>query len=594
MRKLLAFALSLCMVASMLCITVFAEDIPSEEVPPAAGTVIRVSGLKADGAKTEIVQEYTNHAVGWEAAIDLARSSKEMKAKGFIRVVVDLYADWTAVKGEFCNSGDGFNWDAIYFPADVRVTVNMNGHTIDRGIRDAYQYNGEVMYIDENADVIINNGTITGGYSCNGAGGIHINDDAKVTLNNVNVERNKVQDDDGGGIALYDGATLIMNGGSISNNDITRTDAFGAAGPMYGGGIYAEDSTVVLKSVTIANNYCADNGTYGSAIGARESSVSMERCSVFDNDLGMKNAKGKIWTSPFLICTEDSTLTIKSTTFRHNGGRGKNGSWSAAISFEPYAVLGLYDSELVMSDGCKFTDNIYTYAIALYNTKITISDTDFTGNKSMAIYESDDIAYGSTVSRCKFSRGTPTEYYKDTFQFNGNSNIQFTECDFGDATALGFDLGSIALLQGEATEGETTPAETPESEPTEGETTPAEAPESEPIEGETTPAEAPESEPIEGETIPSEAAPVETTEDETTPPETVELETINTEISFLENPEGLIIPPEDATPSKVGSMVGNGSLSMLISLAALAVSVVCLGFTFTIYKKISVKSEDNK
>ena len=165
-------------------------------------------------------------------------------------------------------------------------------------------------------------------------------------------------------------------------------------------------------------------------------------------------------------------------------------------SFEPYAVLGLYNSELVMSDGCKFTDNISTYAVALYNTKITVSDTDFVDDKTMAIYESDDSAYGSAVSRCKFSRGTPTEYYKDTFQFNGNSNIQFTECDFGDATALGFDLGSIALLQGKTTE--------------------------------------------------------------------------------------------------VGSMVGNGSLSMLISLAALAVSVVCLGVTLTIYKKISVKSEDNK
>ena len=496
MRKLFAFVLALCMVVPMLCITAYAEEIPSEEVPPAAGTVIRVSGLKADEEKPEIVQEYTNHAVGWEAAIDLARSSKEMKARGFIRVVVDLYADWTAVKGEFCNSGDGFNWDAIYFPVDVRVTVNMNGHTIDRGIRDAYQYNGEVMYIDEDADVIINNGTITGGYSCNGAGGIHVNDDAKVTLNNVNVVRNKVQDDDGGAIALYDGATLIMNGGSISNNDITRGDTLGAAGPMYGGGIYAEDSTVVLKSVTIANNYCSDNSTYGSAIGARESSVSMERCIVSDNDLGMKNSKGKIWTSPFLICTEDSTLTIKATTFRHNGGRGRDGSWTAATSFEPYAVLGLYNSELVMSDGCKFTDNISTYAIALYNTKITVSDTDFADDKTMAIYESDESAYGSTVSRCKFSKGTPTEYYKDTFHFNGNSNIQFTECDFGDATALGFDLGSIALLQGKTTE--------------------------------------------------------------------------------------------------VGSMVGNGSLSMLISLAALAVSVVCLGVTLTIYKKISVKSEDNK
>ena len=48
------------------------------------------------------------------------------------------------------------------------------------------------MYIDEDADVIINDGTIKGGYSCNGAGGIHINDNANVTfesMKNIRIAR---------------------------------------------------------------------------------------------------------------------------------------------------------------------------------------------------------------------------------------------------------------------------------------------------------------------------------------------------------------------------------------------------------------------
>ena len=40
------------------------------------------------------------------------------------RVVVDLYADWTADGGEFTDdffNGAGFDWDAIYFPENVSV-----------------------------------------------------------------------------------------------------------------------------------------------------------------------------------------------------------------------------------------------------------------------------------------------------------------------------------------------------------------------------------------------------------------------------------------------------------------------------------------
>jgi hypothetical protein len=67
-------------------------------------------------------------------------------------------------------------------------------------------------------------GTITGGFSCNGAGGIHINDDARVTLNNVCLIGNTVEDDKGSAIAIYDDAELTMNGGCMSNNSFAKVE----------------------------------------------------------------------------------------------------------------------------------------------------------------------------------------------------------------------------------------------------------------------------------------------------------------------------------------------------------------------------------
>lgn len=77
--------------------------------------------------------------------------------KGYKYIVVDLLDNWNAKGGEFTSdyfNGPGFNWDALYIPDDAKVILNMNGFTINRGLKD-WQYNGEVMYVDENAEIII-------------------------------------------------------------------------------------------------------------------------------------------------------------------------------------------------------------------------------------------------------------------------------------------------------------------------------------------------------------------------------------------------------------------------------------------------------
>ena len=418
MKKFILFLLSVCVLATALCVSAFAAEAPASDV------VVRVSALKKDGT-TVVLNDYKSHVEGWSAAMTLADNKTEMKNNDYDRVIVDIYADWTAGKdGEFCDSGKGFKYDAIYFEDGVKMTVNLNGHTIDRNIRDDYQYNGEVMYIDKKADVIINDGTITGGWSCNGAGGIHINDKAYVTLNNVNVVGNRVEDDNGAGIALYDDATLIMNGGSIRDNiaDMTIVATIFGRETAYGAGIYAEESTVILENVTIQNNQFLNLLSKGAVIYAEDSDVSLNNCTVVSNGIVDKNAG---WEgSMSIIHNEDSAITIKNTKFSNNGCVVSNSS-------SPCLIYGQGDLTI---ESCLFSENSAYHMIELYGHKLTVSDTSFVENYANVFYgygESDAIG---TFDRCTFGNNASWNgYYSFKFAFN-NSQLIFTDCYFGNST----------------------------------------------------------------------------------------------------------------------------------------------------------------
>ena len=418
MKKFILFLLSVCVLATALCVSAFAAEAPASDV------VVRVSALKKDGT-TVVLNDYKSHAEGWSAAMTLADNKTEMKNNDYDRVIVDIYADWTAGKdGEFCDSGKGFNYDAIYFEDGTKMTVNLNGHTIDRNIRDDYQYNGEVMYIDKKADVIINDGTITGGWSCNGAGGIHINDKAYVTLNNVNVVGNRVEDDNGAGIALYDDATLIMNGGSIRDNiaDMTIVATIFGRETAYGAGIYAEESTVILENVTIQNNQFLNLLSKGAVIYAEDSDVTLNNCTVVSNGIVDKNAG---WEgSMSIIHNEDSAITIKNTKFSNNGCVVSNSS-------SPCLIYGQGDLTI---ESCLFSENSAYHMIELYGHKLTVSDTSFVENYANVFYgygESDAIG---TFDRCTFGNNASWNgYYSFKFAFN-NSQLIFTDCYFGNST----------------------------------------------------------------------------------------------------------------------------------------------------------------
>ena len=394
--------MSICILASMLCLPAFAAE-------PAADVVLRVSALKKDGS-TVVIEDYKSFEDGWNTAMGLAKDHKMMKAKGYDRVVVDLCADWTAVDGVFADDNDGFENDTIYFPEETRVTLNLNGHTINRAMTE-WEWSGEVMYVEVDADVIINGGTITGGWSGNGAGGINIMDDAKVTLNNVHVDGNSADDDDGAAIALYDGATLIMNGGSLNNNSLIGT---AGGGESNGGGIYAEKSTVVLDGVEIKNCQTYNDSAAGVAIYASDSDVTVNNCTFEAN--GIENADKDIDNPGSVIYSEDGMLTVTNSTFKNNGAE---------------CLFYAEDSEIFV-DGTKVMGNSSEILFCLEDTVADITNTTITDNTSVTFYvdNGDELV---TMMACTLGNNTPAEEVPDV-EIENEDTFIVIDCILGDTT----------------------------------------------------------------------------------------------------------------------------------------------------------------
>ena len=357
MKKFLTIILTICMLTSMLCVPVFAAN-----ETPSAGTVLRIRAQKNDSLV--VIDDYDNFQDGWNDAMEIAGDSSEMEKNGYERIVVDIYADWKANNdGEFTEeiwNGDGFDNDTIFIPANAKITLNMNNHTIDRHLTKA-EDDGEVMFINDKANVIINNGTIKGGYSNSEGGGLYIEGGANVTLNNVNVDGNAVKNDDGAAIYMYGGATLTMNGGSISNN-LMDSNSIGT--------LYAKDSTVALDNVIIDGNYTKTASASGLVIYATKSTVKMNNCAV-SNNATKENAANDI------IYVKDSNLSITDTDFTNNNTLAAPNK----VSNVTPRIFYVDNSPLTIKGGMitkNGAENIFYFA----NSKADFTGTTITDNAS--------------------------------------------------------------------------------------------------------------------------------------------------------------------------------------------------------------------
>ena len=428
MKKFLAILMAICMMASLLCGPAFAAETADELPEPAAGTVLRVTANKGDDVV--LIGDYTDFEEGWSAAMGLAGDTGDMKKAGYDRVAVKFYSDWKAEYGYFTTdwiNDDGFDNDTICIPADAKVIIDLNGHTINRN-RSVVYPNGEVMYIDEDADVIIKNGTITGGWSDNGAGGIHVYG-ANVTLENVNVEGNTSQNDDGAAIALYAGASLIMNGGSLKDNKLVHYSL-----TCYGGAIYANESSATLNNVEIKNNQTLRGNDLGAAIYADESIVVLNGCTVDGN--GIDNEENGSKAARSIIHAIESSISIKHSTFTNNGAlyidetKGINGEVNVS---DFSSIIYLDESILSIEENSTFTgNNAYAIIRTRDDDEFFISDSTFTDNASVVLSSADHFD-GSYFINCTFNNRVPSQ--KSSYSFNVMENVlTFYDCKLGNST----------------------------------------------------------------------------------------------------------------------------------------------------------------
>lgn len=171
-------------------------------------------------------REFTSIEKGWVYALEQSLEKP---------TTIKLCADWIAPDGVFyCTNdkGNEYGTDAggLYLYDDFDITIDLNGHKIDRNLKEP-KYNGFVFYMeDTNAKLTIKDsaggGKITGGNISTFDGGAIYVYDGSLYIEGGKITGNHARN--GGGIYWYSDDTLCITGGEISGNTATEN----------GGGIY--------------------------------------------------------------------------------------------------------------------------------------------------------------------------------------------------------------------------------------------------------------------------------------------------------------------------------------------------------------------
>ena len=281
--------------------------------------------------------------------------------------VVELSRDFTATSTD----------NVLIINRDV--TINLNGHTIDRNLDEAVA-NGQVLRIEAECTVTINGpGTITGGFNLGtkeniDGGGIHnmgtlVLNDVTVTGNNCIKWSGTTFSGRGGGIYTGKGSSLTMNGGLISNNT--------ARGG--GGGVFTEEAVLFsLNEVTIDDNESESKGggVRILALDKTPATAVMTDCVISNNratDVGSDRASegGGVYMQKGKLTMTRCNITKNKSSFAGAGFFSLGGT--------------TYATNCVITENSAFleTDKMYGGGISLYkNSTYTMDGGTIENNSS--------------------------------------------------------------------------------------------------------------------------------------------------------------------------------------------------------------------
>ncbi len=258
-RKFICFAVTLALFALPCVFALAAEE--------ACATV------SANGKETS----YASFGEAWNKAVELGKSGE---------VTFTLCQNWKADSSGSFGSGSGFKSGALYYSGAKKLTLDLNGCSIDRNIFKPVE-NGAVIYVDSVMTVVdskseeytvsklFKGGAVMNGASTARGGGIVVLDNGELNFNGGTI-LNCVSTDDGGAISAFgSNAVLKVNGGSFYGN---RT--FDSSGECCGGAVYANKATVSINNAIFEGNYAEDDG---GAIYVRDGNLTVSSSSFYSN-----------------------------------------------------------------------------------------------------------------------------------------------------------------------------------------------------------------------------------------------------------------------------------------------------------------------
>ncbi len=179
--------------------------------------------------------------------------------------------------------------ECLRIPAGNPVTIDLNGHMINRGLTECQDI-GSVIRVEPGAVLTIkdssndNSGSITGGASWNGGG---ICNHGTLTIEGGTISGNKsLHNTYGGGGGIYNGsyqgskATLTLKGGVISHNEARN-----------GGGIYNSDGEVVIKKGSYEVTELSQLKTYETNVRITDNSATVSGSGIYtERDIKIQDA----------------------------------------------------------------------------------------------------------------------------------------------------------------------------------------------------------------------------------------------------------------------------------------------------------------
>ena len=206
------------------------------------------------------------------------------------------------------------------------ITLDLNGKNIDRELN-AVQPNGSVIKIDGGALTIRDSsatdpdgtngtGTITGGNSSGGGGGIHITSNpmgsvfGSLILESGSIRDNSANGSNGGGVYIAGDCDFTMKGGSINGNTV-KNSANSHGGGVFVGGIFTMENGIIT-------NNCSELGNGGGVNIGSNGTFTMRDGTISANDAGMTGGGVNLGASGATMTLEDGT--ISDNTASYNGG----------------------------------------------------------------------------------------------------------------------------------------------------------------------------------------------------------------------------------------------------------------------------------